>query len=46
MAAYYYINSNGEEERIKKAKNIVLNTTIATVVLLASYAFLLDLATL
>lgn len=46
MAAYYYINSNGEEERIKKAKNIVINTVIATVLLLASYTFLLDLATL
>ena len=46
LAAYYYINSNSEDDRIKKAKNIVLNTVIATVVLLASYAFLLDLATL
>lgn len=46
LAAYYYINSNGDDARIKKAKNIVLNTTIATVVLLASYAFLLDLANL
>lgn len=46
LAAYYYITSNGEEERIKKAKTIVINTVLATIILLASYTFLLDLATL
>lgn len=46
IAAYYYITSNGDEEKTKKAKSIVVNTVIATVILLASYTFLLDLATL
>jgi len=46
LAAYYYITSNWDEEKTKKAKNIVINTVIATVILLASYTFLLDLATL
>lgn len=44
LAAYYYITSNGDEERTKKAKSIIVNTLIATVLLLASYSFLLDLA--
>ena len=43
LAGYYYITSNGDEERIKKAKAIVINTLIATLILLASYTFLLDL---
>ena len=46
LAWYYYITSNGDEERVKKAKSIVVNTVIATVLLLASYTFLLDLADL
>ncbi|USN57911.1 MAG: hypothetical protein H6767_06185 [Candidatus Peribacteria bacterium] len=46
LAGYYYITSNGDEEKVKKAKNIVLNTVLATLILLASYTFLLDLATL
>lgn len=46
IAAYYYITSSWDEERIKKAKSIVINTTIATVLLLAAYTFLLDLGTL
>jgi len=46
LAAYYYITANWDEEKAKKAKNIVINTLIATVLLLASYTFLLDLATL
>ncbi|MCP4523591.1 MAG: hypothetical protein GY828_05240 [Candidatus Gracilibacteria bacterium] len=45
-AAYVYITSNGEEEKIKKAKNIIINVLFATVILLASYTFLLDLITL
>jgi len=43
LAWYYYITSNGDEERVKKAKAIVINTVIATLILLASYTFLLDL---
>ncbi|NUJ97441.1 hypothetical protein HGA92_01485 [Candidatus Gracilibacteria bacterium] len=46
IAGYYYITSNGKEERVKKAKSIVVNTILATLILLASYTFLLDLATL
>lgn len=46
LAAYYYITSNWDEERAKKAKNIVVNVVIATVLLLAAYTFLLDLANL
>ncbi len=44
MGAYYYITSAGDDERAKKGKNIVVNTFIATIILLASYAFLKDLA--
>ncbi len=46
LAWYYYITSNWDEERVKKAKNIVINTLIATVIILASYTFLLDLSNL
>ncbi len=46
MAAYYYITSAWDEDKIKKAKNIVINIVIATIILLASYTFLLDLAKL
>lgn len=46
LAWYYYITSNGDEEKVNKAKSIVINTLIGTVVLLASHAFLKDLITL
>ncbi len=46
LAWYYYITSNGQEERVKKAKSIVINTFIATIILLASHAILKDLITL
>lgn len=46
LAGYYYITSNGDEERVKKAKNIVVYTVIATILLLSVYTFLLDLANL
>ena len=46
LAGYYYITSNGDEERIKKAKSIIVNTIFATLILLASYTFLIDLASL
>ena len=46
LAAYYYITANGEEEKVKKAKNIIVNTVFATLILLAAYTFLLDLVTL
>ena len=46
LAGYYYITSNGDEEKTKKAKSIIINTMLATLILLASYTFLLDLATI
>ena len=46
MAWYYYVTSGWSEEKVKKAKSIIVNTIIATLILLASYTFLLDLATL
>lgn len=45
LAGYYYITSNGDEERAKKAKSIIINTVLATLILLASYTFLLELST-
>lgn len=41
--AYFYITSGGDEERAKKGKNIVVNTFIATIILLAAMSFLTDL---
>lgn len=41
--AYYYITSAGDEERIKKWKNILFNTFIASLILIASFSFLSDL---
>jgi len=46
LAGYYYITSNGDEDKVKKAKSIIINVLIAIVLLLASYTFLLDLKTL
>lgn len=41
--AYYYITSAWDEERAKKGKTIVVNTFIATIILLAAMSFLTDL---
>lgn len=46
LAWWYYITANGDEDKIKKAKSIIINTIIATIILLASHAFLKDLITL
>jgi NADH:ubiquinone oxidoreductase subunit 6 (subunit J) len=46
LASYYLITANGDEEQLKKAKNIVINTLLATLILLAAYTFLLELGTL
>lgn len=46
LAWYYYITSNGDEERSKKAKTIITHTLIATLILIASYTFLLELRNL
>jgi len=40
---YLFITSAGDEEKAKKGKNIVINTAIAALILLASYTFLVDL---
>lgn len=44
LGGYYYITSAGDEEKAKKGKGIVVNTFIATIILIASYTFLKDLA--
>ena len=44
LGGYYYVTSAGDEEKAKKGKAIVINTFIAVIILLASYAFLKDLA--
>lgn len=46
LAWYYYITSGWNDDKIKKAKNIVINIVIATLILLWMYTFLLDLKTL
>lgn len=43
LAGYYYITSGWDEERVKKAKNIVLYTLFATLILIGIYTFLLDI---
>lgn len=46
FGGYLFVTSAGDEEKAKKGKNIVINTAIATLILLASYTFLKDLADL
>ncbi|NVP17204.1 hypothetical protein HUU51_00630 [Candidatus Gracilibacteria bacterium] len=46
LAGYYYITSAGDEERAKKGKTIIINTVLATAILLVSYVFLYDLMSL
>jgi hypothetical protein len=43
LAWYYFITSSWDEDRIKKAKHIVVNVILWTLILLASYTFLIDL---
>ena len=43
IGAYYYITSAWDEERIKKWKTILINTFIASLILLASYSFFSDI---
>ncbi len=43
--AYLFITSAGDEERIKKWKSILINTGIATIILLAALSFMTDLIT-
>lgn len=46
LAWYYYITSAWDEEKTKKWKSIVINTVLATAILLVSYVFLYDLMNL
>ena len=46
LAWYYYITSNWDEEKAKKWKTIVINTLLATAILLCSFIFLNDLITI
>ncbi|PID84239.1 hypothetical protein CSB09_02100 [Candidatus Gracilibacteria bacterium] len=43
LGAYYMITSGGNDERIKKGKNIIINTFIAAIILIASLSFLFEL---
>ena len=45
-AGYIYISSNWDEEKVKKAKSIIINTLIATILLIMMVTFLNDLITL
>jgi len=45
-AWYIYISSNWDEDKVKKAKSIIINTLIATVLLIIMVTFLNDLITL
>jgi hypothetical protein len=44
LAAFYLITSAGDEEKVKKAKSIFVNTLIASIILLGAYSFITDLA--
>jgi hypothetical protein len=46
LAWYYLITSNWDEEKAKKAKSIVINVILWTLILLAAYTFLLDISNL
>lgn len=46
LAWYYYITAWGNEDKIKKAKTIVINTALATLILIWMYTFFADLRTL
>ncbi len=46
LSGYYYITSNGDEDRIKKAKSIIINTIMAILILVVMFTFLNDLINL
>lgn len=46
LAWYYYITSGWSDDKIKKAKNIVINTLLATLILIWMYTFFWDLKNL
>lgn len=41
--AYFYITSGGDEERAKKGKTIIINTLLASIILIASMSFITEL---
>lgn len=45
-AWYIYISSNWDDEKVKKAKSIIINTLLATLLLITMVTFLNDLITL
>jgi hypothetical protein len=44
VAAVYYVTSAGDPGRIKKAKDIIINTTIGLVLIILSYAIVTFIA--
>lgn len=46
LAWYYYITAWWNEDKVKKAKSIVINTALATLILIWMYTFFADLKTL
>jgi len=44
LAWYYYITSNWDDDKVKKAKNIIVNTLIWVILLWAMFTFLNDLS--
>mgnify|MGYP004000885049 CR=1 FL=1 len=46
LAWYYFITSNWDDDKVKKAKSIIINVLLWTVILLTSHLFLKDLLTL
>lgn len=43
VGAYYFITSAGDEERADQGKRILLYTFLATILLLLSYTFLVEI---
>jgi NADH:ubiquinone oxidoreductase subunit 4 (subunit M) len=43
IGAYYFITSAGDEERADQGKRILLYTFLATILLLLSYTFLVEI---
>jgi Type IV secretion system pilin len=43
--AYHIIMSGGDDEQMKKGKNIIIQTGMATIILIAAFTFLNDLVT-
>ncbi|RAL57856.1 hypothetical protein BLD25_00675 [Candidatus Gracilibacteria bacterium GN02-872] len=46
LAGYYYIFSNGDQDRMNKGKNIIINTCIGVIILICVYVLLNDISSL